>query len=143
VLSELDGTISAFDYDTTTGRLTNPQALSTVPPGVTETEAAHVEVHPSGRFVYASNRANHNLAIYAVNPASGRLSSLGFESGGGMVRRPQDFAVDPDGQFLLVTNNYSRSVLLFRIQNDGRLATAGNPIPAGSGPGTVEFVPPR
>jgi 6-phosphogluconolactonase len=86
----------------------------------TETAAAHVEVHPSGRFVYGSNRLSHNIAIFEVAP-SGRLQPRGHETAGGLVKTPRDFTLDPSGRWMLVANQGSGAVIVFRINEDGSL----------------------
>ena len=87
VINELNGTITSYRYDATAGLLSMPQSMSAVPAGMNETSSAHVVVHPSGKFVYASNRTTQHIAMFTVDPTSGRLTTIGHETGGGMVRR--------------------------------------------------------
>ncbi len=124
VINETNGTMTSFAFDPIEGRLSDPQTVSNVPAGTTETAAAHVEVHPSGRFVYGSNRLSHSLSIYEVN-AAGRLEPKGHETAGGLIKTPRDFTLDPAGKWLLVANQGSGEVLVFRINGDGSLALQG------------------
>jgi 6-phosphogluconolactonase len=45
------------------------------------------------------------------------------------VREPRNFVIDPTGRWLLVGNQNSASVAVFRIGADGRLQPAGPPQP--------------
>jgi 6-phosphogluconolactonase len=125
LLDELDGTLTTYRLDPERGRLSEPHTVSNVPPGFREGAAAHVEVHPSGRYVYASNRQHGSIAIWAFDEASRRLQLVGYETAGGRLGTPRDFTLDPDGDLLLATNQDGGLVLAFRIQVDGTLQLAG------------------
>ena len=115
VINELNGTITSYAYDANAGTLSAPQSMSSVPSAVNERSSAHVVVHPSGEFVYTSNRNNNSIAMFSVNATSGRLTAIGHETGAGAVRTPRDFGIEPGGRFLLVANQGTNSVLVFRI----------------------------
>src|SRR6185436_10183163 len=62
VINELDSTLTTFEYAAETGRLTKLQTLSTLPAGYTGFNAcAEVAVHPTGHYVYGSNRGHDSL----------------------------------------------------------------------------------
>ena len=106
VINEMSNTVTAFDHDAESGKLTPTQVISTLPEsfqGVTYT--AEIFVHPSGKFLYGSNRGHDSLAIFAIDEASGRLTSIGQTSTGG--KSPRSFAIDPTGRFLLAANQGS------------------------------------
>jgi 6-phosphogluconolactonase len=129
VINELDGTITSYRYEAATGLLSAPEVLPTVPDGVAERAAAHVVVHPSGRFVYGSNRTHDSIAIFAVDAATGRLRAIGHETGGGLIAQPRGFGVDPSGRWLLVANQRTDTLLVFRIDADtGGLTRIADPI---------------
>jgi 6-phosphogluconolactonase len=135
VINELNGTITSYRYDAAAGLLSLPQTISSVAAGLTETSSAHVVVHPSGKFVYTSNRTNNNIAMFSVDATSGRLTAIGYETGGGAVRTPRDFGVEPGGRFLLVANQGTNTVLVFRIDaTAGTLTRVGDPVTVPSGP---------
>jgi 6-phosphogluconolactonase len=114
VINELANTIIAFNYDASGGRLTEIQTLSTLPAGYQgATYTAEVVVHPSGKFVYGSNRGADSLAIYSVDEATGKLTALGYEPTQGKM--PRNFAIDPSGNFLLAANHGSGNVVAFRV----------------------------
>jgi 6-phosphogluconolactonase len=143
VIAETNSTITSYGYDAATGLLSDPQVRSTIPEGFTaKNTGAHVLVHPSGKFVYASNRGHDSIAIFTVDQTTGRLTLLGHETGDGMIKTPRNFSIDDAGRFLLVANQGSNDVLVFRIQSDGKLMRAGAPIPTASGPTWVGVLPP-
>lgn len=124
---ELDSTVSVFAYDPPTGALTEVQHLSTLPAGFTgENYPSEIAVAPSGRFVYVANRGHDTLAVFAVDPADGRLAPAGHVSVRGAW--PRHFALDPTGAWLLVANQESHNVAVFRVD-----PATGLPAPAGDG----------
>jgi 6-phosphogluconolactonase len=129
VICEMGNTLTAFDYDAKRGVLRPIQTISTLPAEYKGTSyTAEVQVHPSGRFVYGSNRGHDSIAIFSVDQATGRLTSAGFESTGG--KNPRNFVIDPTGTYLLAENQDSDSIVLFRIKPEtGSLERAGKPVP--------------
>jgi 6-phosphogluconolactonase len=135
VINELNGTITSYRYDATAGLLSSPQSMSSAPAGMSETSSAHVVVHPSGKFVYTSNRTTNTIGMFGVDAQSGRLTNIGHETGGGAVRTPRDFGMEPGGRFLLVANQGTNTVLVFRIDaTTGTLTRVGDPLTVPSGP---------
>jgi 6-phosphogluconolactonase len=121
VLNEMAATLTTFSYDPAGGALEPLQALSMLPDGFDGfRSASEVVVHPSGRFVYASNRGHDSIAIFAVQPDDGTLVALDRTSSGG--REPRNFAIEPSGRFLVSANQNTDNVVVFRIEEDGRLA---------------------
>jgi 6-phosphogluconolactonase len=138
VLNELGGTTTQYRFDAATGRLTDPATVSNVPMGMTEGSSAHIVVHPNGKFVYASNRMNNNLVVFAIDQTTGRLTPMQHEGGDGMIRTPRNFTLDPTGRYAIVASQNGGTVLVFRIdQNDGKLTRVGGAIP---GPSGAQFV---
>lgn len=116
-VNELDLTVTAFTFDPQAGTLTPMQSLSTLPADVVDRtgfSCAEIAVHPSGRFVYASNRGHDTIAIYAVDEATGRLTFQAAEPIRG--KTPRHFAISPDGRFLLAEGQASNTVALFSIE---------------------------
>ncbi|HTV00489.1 MAG TPA: lactonase family protein [Luteitalea sp.] len=113
VINELDSTLTSYAWNGVAGTLTQLSTESTLPRGWRgENTTAEVAVHPSGKFVYASNRGHDSIAIFAAG-ADGRLVSLGTHSTGG--RTPRHFALDATGAWLLAANQESDSIVAFRI----------------------------
>lgn len=128
VINELDSTITVSAFDAAVGSLRPVQSISTLPPEVKPgSSTAEVAVHPSGRFVYGSNRGADTLAIFRVDPATGQLALVGFQPTGG--KTPRNFAIDPTGTLLLAANQDSDSITVFRIDpNTGALTQVGDPV---------------
>ena len=141
-INELLCTMGVFAFDATRGSLREIQILSTLPPGEAMQPAystAEVAVHPSGKFVFGSNRGHHSIVSYAVDAASGRLTLVGHASTGG--RTPRHFAVDPTGSWLLAENQDSGTVVVLRIDGQtGRLTPTGQSLAVPS-PVCAVFVP--
>jgi 6-phosphogluconolactonase len=114
VISELNATLTVFSYAAESGKLAELQTISTLPADYSGPKsAAEVLAHPSGRFVYASNRGHNSIAMFAADEASGTLTWLGHASTRGET--PRSFAIDPAGAFLLAANQDSDTVASFRI----------------------------
>lgn len=113
---ESDLTIIACDYDADKGTLTQKQVLSTLPKDVVRKGGSTAEtvVHPSGKFVYVSNRDPYNsIAIFSIDPKTRELTAVGHQGVG--VKTPRNFAIEPTGQFMLVANQSGGNVIVFRI----------------------------
>ena len=125
VINELDSTITGFTYDEASGTLNEIQTVSTLPDDFQGTNyTADVHVHPSGKFLYGSNRGHDSIAIYDVDETTGRLSSAGHEPTQGEA--PRNFGIDPSGTFLLAANQASNTIVTFRInQQTGDLNPTG------------------
>jgi 6-phosphogluconolactonase len=140
VINELDSTMTAFAYDKVKGALRELQTVSTLPSAFSGTNyCADVHVHPSGRFVYGSNRGHDSMVAFAIDQNTGKLNLIGHESTGG--KWPRNFGVDPTGAFLLVANQNSDNVVTFRIdQQSGKLVATGQTteIPT---PVCLKFIP--
>lgn len=114
VLNEMASNIGVYDYDSATGALKETQIIDTLPADYDEIRwAAEVLVSPDGRFVYSSNRGHESIAIFSVDPASGKLTSVGQEPTRGI--QPRNFNIDPSGRWLIAANMDSDNCELFRI----------------------------
>jgi 6-phosphogluconolactonase len=142
VIKELNCTVTAFTRDAARGGLTALQTISSLPPGQAvqrDYSTAEVQVHPSGRFLYGSNRGHDSIVVFAVDQQSGKLTYVETEPTGGRI--PRNFGIDPTGTFLLAANQRSDSVIVFRINpQNGELSPTGATIEVGS-PVCVKFVP--
>jgi 6-phosphogluconolactonase len=127
VINEMASTVTVFDYDAARGTLTPAQTISTLPEGVagSNLSTAEIAVHPSGRFVYGSNRGHDSLAVFVVDPATGTLKAAGHVPTGG--KTPRNFAIDPSGRYLLAANQDSDTVVVFRVNlESGELTPTGS-----------------
>jgi 6-phosphogluconolactonase len=141
-VNELDLTVTGFAFDPAAGTLTEFQTLSTLPADVTDRtgfSTAEIVAHPNGKFVYASNRGHHSIAMFSVDEATGRLTFTGVEPIRG--KTPRNFVLDPTGKFLLAGGQDSNTVTVFAIdQTTGRLTFTGQSLDVPS-PVCIRFRP--
>jgi len=128
VTSELNSTVAAYSYDPEAGKLTEIQIASTLPKDFAgSNDSAEIAVHPTGKFLYVSNRGRDSIAVFAVNAATGTLTPLADIATNG--KTPRHFAIDPTGRFLLVENQESNSIVTFRINlSTGGLTLTGQTV---------------
>jgi 6-phosphogluconolactonase len=137
VINETASTVTGFDYDPADGTLGEFQTLSTLPAPTPGNSTAEVQVHPSGKFLYGSNRGHNSIAIFTIDPASGKLTPVGYQGAG--IKVPRNFGIDPTGTYLIVANLEGNSLIVFRIdQQSGQLTPTGSSI-AVSKPACVKF----
>lgn len=132
VVSEMKGTVTAFSSDPQTGRLEKLQVISTQAEGFKgEIEDAEIQIHPSGKFLYASNRGDGNsIAVFAIDPAKGTLTKVEVTPTQG--KAPRHFMFDPTGTILFAENMNSNNVVLFQIdQKTGKLTPTGKSFEVG------------
>lgn len=125
VNNEQDSTVSVFVYDASGGALRHIRTETTLPPTYDgKNTSSEIAIHPSGRFLYVSNRGHNSIAIFGVDVGTGRITSLGHQQSGG--RKPRFFAINPGGSLLYAANQESDCVVLFRIdQSTGLLSPTG------------------
>jgi 6-phosphogluconolactonase len=139
-INELASTVTAFACNAERGLLTEIQTVSTLPADFSgASTTAEIEVHPSGKFLYGSNRGHDSIAVFAVEEATGKLQLVEHVPTKG--KTPRNFAMDPAGAFLLAANQDSDSIVVFRVDaSTGRLTPTGQVLRVGS-PVCVKFVP--
>jgi 6-phosphogluconolactonase len=125
-INEMVPSITVFSYDSQQGVLKEIEQVSAQPDNYTGTNnsGAEVVMHPSGRFLYASNRGADTIAVFAIDPQKGTLSKPAQVSTQG--KTPRNFAVDPTGAYLFAANQGSDTIVVFRIdQKTGMLSPTG------------------
>eukprot|EP00550_Attheya_septentrionalis_P012031 CAMPEP_0198306300 /NCGR_PEP_ID=MMETSP1449-20131203/58347_1 /TAXON_ID=420275 /ORGANISM="Attheya septentrionalis, Strain CCMP2084" /LENGTH=1043 /DNA_ID=CAMNT_0044008851 /DNA_START=132 /DNA_END=3260 /DNA_ORIENTATION=- len=144
VLSELKSQITVFFFKRHYGILETIQTLSTLPADENEhgfdgeNYPAEIVVHPSGRFLYTSNRGHDSITLFKVTPSTGMLEFVHNTPTGG--RWPRHFEIDPTGEFLFVAAQKSNQIITFRIdQRKGRLFPTGQVLEVPS-PTCIKFV---
>ena len=127
-----------FDYDARSGRLTERQTNSTLPPGFAGSNfCSEILVSADGRFVYAGNRLHDSIGIFAVG-ASGELTFLGEEWTRGDY--PRSFNFDPSGRFLYSCNQRADNIAVFRVnRQNGKLEFTDQYTPVGN-PSCIVFL---
>jgi len=140
VLSEVNSTVTALAYNSKNASFSTLQTLSTIPKDFTaHNDTAEIVVHPSGKFLYASNRGRDSIAEFTIDPARGTLTLAGdFPTEG---KTPRNFALDPTGQFLLAANQESNNIVVFRIDQSTGALTATGEVAQVPAPVDIVFVP--
>lgn len=139
VINEMQSTVTAFTYDAARGAFKELQTISTLPHDFTgDNTTAELEVHPSGKYLYGSNRGHDSIAVFAIDAGKGTLALLADVPTQG--KTPRNFGLDPTGAYLLAANQNSGNLVLFRIDpNTGKPAATGDIFEVGS-PVCVKFV---
>ena len=134
VINELNSTISTLTYDAATGALQAAHTTGTLPTDFSgQNSTAHVAVHPSGKWVYGSNRGHDSIARFIVDPQTGWLRFAEATPTGG--KTPRNFSLDPTGRWLLAANQGSNTVTVFKVKPDtgeltptNKALTVGRPV---------------
>jgi 6-phosphogluconolactonase (cycloisomerase 2 family) len=124
VINELDSTIAAYHFDPASGDVRPFQIVSALPDTFTgNSRGSEIAVSADGRFVHASNRGHDSIATFAIDPATGRLSPVGWVPSDG--KTPRFFAIVPDGEALFVANEEGHTIVRYAVDaHSGRLSDA-------------------
>jgi len=141
VVNELSSTVTTFRYDANAGALHDLQTVSTLPEQFDGANTgAEVDVHPSGKWLYVSNRGHNSVVLFNVDSNTGRLTYVEEQGTGGF--KPRHFGIDPSATYLAVGNQDSDTILVARIDaGNGRLKPSGVFAHAPS-PVCMKFLPP-
>ncbi|MGC4104680.1 lactonase family protein [Ferruginibacter sp.] len=121
LIEEMSGTVVCYKLNN--GKLQLQQRTSLLPKdfkGVVG--AADIHVSADGRFLYCSDRGDdNNISIFSIDPASGKITNVGYQSTLG--KGPRNFNFDPSGNFLLVANQYTDDIIIFKVNKKTGLLT--------------------
>ena len=139
VINEMGSTVTAFSYDAAGGVLRALQTISTLPKAFAgNNDDAEVQAHPSGKFLYGSNRGHDSIAVFAIDAGRGTLTPVEHVPTQGET--PRNFRIDPTGSYLFAANQDSDNIVVFRIDpKTGRLTPTGQTLEVPS-PVCVKFV---
>jgi 6-phosphogluconolactonase len=128
VIEEMGSSLTAFAFDQAGGVLHPLETISTVPPDYKGyNDCAEVEMHPSGKFLYGSNRGHDSITVFAIDPVKGTPTPIEYVSTQG--KTPRNFGIDPTGSYLIAANQNSNTLVVFRIdQKTGRLTPTGQKV---------------
>ncbi len=123
--NEINSTVTALAYDAAAGVLKEVQTVSTLPPEFKgNNSTAEIQTDAGGRFLYVSNRGHDSIAVFAIDPAKGVLTSVEHVSTQG--KTPRNFSLDATGDYLFAANENSSTVVVFRVdKKTGRLKPTG------------------
>lgn len=146
---ELTAMVTAFRREPESGKLTPTGTASTLPEGSNSRRStAECLVHPSGNFVYVSNRGHDSIAVFSLNPDSGKLTRV--EIVGTEGQEPRNFFIEPSGRWLLAANQNSDTIAVFAIDPEsGKLSFTGQQVAVGRPvcirmlPSALPFAQPR
>ncbi len=137
--NEMGLSVTAFKIDPATGALTEIQTIPTVPQDAPRAGVSTAEIfaHPSGKWLYVSNRGRDTITVYAITQ-DGKLSLVEETP---TPQEPRGFAISADGKWLVVGGQKDNRVQAFRIDAaTGKLKASGQPVEVGS-PVCVLFAP--
>ncbi len=133
LIQELSGMVTGFSYKN--GKLKALQNLSAHPAGYGgKVGSADIHISPDGKFLYCSNRGESNtIAIFSINEQNGKIALVGHQPTLGEA--PRNFNFDPSGNFLLVANQQSDNIIIFKrdkqtglLTDTGKKIEVGNPV---------------
>jgi 6-phosphogluconolactonase len=127
-IAEIANEVMAFNWDSTNGVLTQFQSVKTLAEGFKDpSTAAEIAVHVNGKFLYASNRGEDSIVVYAIDNKTGELTFKQRVSSGGKV--PRYFTFDASNKWLIVSNQDGANVSVFSVDaKTGELAAKGAPV---------------
>jgi len=132
VLEELNSNIAVLK-DLGNAEMSQIQSISAFPPYIRGPIGGSADIHisPDGKFLYTSTRGFANsIGIYSIDQQTGMLTPVDHISSGG--DRPRNFNFDPSGKFLLVANQNSDEIVIFKRElTTGKLTDTGNRIKVG------------
>jgi len=139
VVAEMQSTVTVLSNDSDSGTPHRLQTISTLPKSFTgQNDDAEIQMYPSGKFLYASNRGSDTIAVFAVDSSKGTLTPIEYTPTQGKI--PRSFGIDPTGKFLFAENQKSDNVVVFGIDaKTGHLTPTGKVLDVGS-PVCVKFL---
>jgi len=139
VVAEMQSTVTVLSNDPDSGTPHRLQTISTLPKSFTgQNDDAEIQMYPSGKFLYASNRGSDTIAVFAVDSSKGTLTPIEYTPTQGKI--PRSFGIDPTGKFLFAENQKSDNVVVFGIDaKTGHLTPTGKVLDVGS-PVCVKFL---
>lgn len=139
VLNEMASAVTAFEFDPATAAMKEIAMVSALPAGFKgESTGAEIQIDAAGKYVYSSNRGDDSIAVFAVDPKTGKLSLIQNQSTGG--KQPRAFVLDPSGKFLICGNQATNTITTFKVDPaTGKLTATGDKYDLGA-PVTFVFV---
>jgi len=140
VINEMGVSVTAFARDAARGALTTLETVPALPPGTPTTGVTSAEIfcHPSGKWLYVSNRTSDTISVFAIAP-DGKLSLL--QNTSSVAKFPRSFALDPSGHWLIAAGQKDNRIAVLKIDPTTGKLTATDQTAAVGGPVCVLFVP--
>ena len=136
----MHSTVTALNWDAKAGTLTPIESITTLPADFKgSSTTAEVQVHPSGKWLYGSNRGLDSISVFAIDAKTGKLKMIESVPTGG--KTPRNFRLDPTGKWLLAANQDGNNINIFKIDpGTGKLTATGKGVQLTS-PVCIKFVP--
>jgi 6-phosphogluconolactonase len=140
VNGELGANLSVFDRDEKTGALHFRQVVSTLTPDRPKTDGGTAEIvmHPSGKWLYVSNRLGDTIAVFALGPDGGAKL---IEDAPSLAQEVWSIQIDPSGQWLIAAGKRDNRLVVFKIDSATGKLTPTNVSASVEAPICVLFVP--
>ncbi len=140
VINELQSTVVAYSYNAAGGGLHELQTTSTLSKDSHgNNTAAEIDIDPSGKFLFASNRGDDGITVFAIDSHAGTLTQVETDPTGG--KTPRSFAIDPTGSWLLAANQDSDNIAVFHIDHKNRHLTTTGEVQQVPSPTCLKFTP--
>jgi 6-phosphogluconolactonase len=140
VICEMGSSVAVFSFDAPKGSLTPVQTISSLPADFAgENNSAEIQLGHSGKFLYASNRGNDSIAVFAIDPTRGTLTNMQVVPTQG--KAPRNFVIDPTGRYLLAANQKSDQIVVFAVDQVSGTLTSTGQVLRESSPVSLVFVP--
>jgi 6-phosphogluconolactonase len=141
LINEMNSTVTVFAYDAATGALQEIQTTSALPPDHQgRNSSSEIDVHPSGRWLYVSNRGHDSVVLFDIDPTHGTLTYKAAQSSAG--KTPRHFGFTPDAKHLVVGNQETGTLLTCRIDEQSGRLTPLEGLPEVPQPACIVFLPP-
>jgi 6-phosphogluconolactonase len=138
ICGEIDSTVNVVKFDLAKGVSESVQSLSTLPEPVNGNSTAECILHPSGKYVYVSNRGHNSVAVFKVG-GDGKLTAAGHITGN--IKTPRNFNVDPTGKWMLIASQDADKIGAFEIDLTTGMAKETKSVVTVGNPVCVKFVP--
>jgi 6-phosphogluconolactonase len=136
----MGSSVAVFSFDAPKGSLTPVQTISSLPADFAgENNSAEIQLGHSGKFLYASNRGNDSIAVFAIDPTRGTLTNMQVVPTQG--KAPRNFVIDPTGRYLLAANQKSDQIVVFAVDQVSGTLTSTGQVLRESSPVSLVFVP--
>ena len=117
IINELEASLTSFLFDAKTGEIRSIDTVATIPSGLQsrglKNMPADIRIHPNGKFVYGSTRGNNSIAVFKLDEATGKLTTVDIVPSGGLT--PRAFNFEPSGKYLFAANQESNNIVTFAV----------------------------
>lgn len=137
-INEVNSTVSAFEIKND-GTLNHIQDITALPESFRQSNsAADIHIHPSGKFLYTSNRGHNSIAIFEINSDTGKLKHVDYVPVAG--KTPRNFAISPFGKYLYAASQDTGNITTYKVNEETGKLKPQEPVFQIKTPVCLEFV---